>query len=384
MKDLSIYFQSLTLENQYGKETLGDYIHPYIKNKFPEINKKGIAIFEVPEYRNHQEVSKHHYENDFRKALYTLYKGFNWKHALYDLGTIQPGESIKDTYYAINVVCQELIKNDIIPIVIGGTQDLTKAIYNAYENLEQLVNVATVDNQLDLGSIDDELSHNGWLSHVVLHKPCYLFNYANIGAQSHYVPNSTIALFKELYFDICRLGEVNQSIQITEPFIRNTDILSIDLTSIRAGDLQNEHYTAPNGLLANEVCQITRYAGISDKLSSLGIFNYYSNGHKVTDELVAQLIWYFNEGYANRKGDFPLGSKKKYTKFRVYLEELEEEILFYKSNQSNRWWIEVPYPNSKTSKYMRHQMVPCSYATYNEAMAGDVPNLWWKTYQKLV
>lgn len=384
MKDISIYFQSIALEEHFENEMLGDFIHPYLKDDFPELENKGIAIFEVPEYRNHNEKIESHFRNDFRNALYTLYKGFNWKHTLYDFGTIKPGERIEDTYYAVNTVCQELIKKDIIPIVIGGTQDLTKAIYSAYEDLEQLVNIATIDNQLDLGGVEKDLSHDGWLSHVVLHKPCYLFNYANIGAQSHYISNKTIDLFNELYFDICRLGEVNQSIQVTEPFMRNTDILSVDLTSIRASDLQNDNYTAPNGLFANETCQILRYAGISDKLSSLGIFNYYSNGHKVTDELVAQLIWYFNEGYANRKGDFPQGSKKSYTKFRVYLEDLKEEILFYKSTQSNRWWIEVPYPNSKSSKYMRHQMVPCSYDTYQETMKGNIPNLWWKTYQKLV
>ncbi len=363
---------------------LGEFIQPYTNDEFPELEKKGVAIFEVPEYRNHSEKITGHFKNDFRTHLYNLYQGFNWEHSFYDLGTIQPGEKIEDTYHAINTVCQELIKKDIIPIVIGGTQDLTKAIYNAYEGLEQFVNLTTVDNKLDLGSVDKNLSHDGWLSHVVLHKPCYLFNYTNIGAQSHYIPNKTRDLFNALYFDVCRLGEVNESVRITEPFMRNTDVLSVDLESLRASDLQNNNYTAPNGLFANETCQLLRYAGISDKLSSIGIFNYYSNGHHVTDELVAQLIWYFNEGYANRKGDFPLGSKKAYTKFWVYMEDLKEEILFYKSNQSNRWWIEVPYPDSKASKYMRHQMVPCSYETYKETMKGNIPNLWWKTYQKLV
>ena len=384
MKDISIYFQSIALDQSFEKEMLGDFVCAYTADEFPELEKKGIAIFEVPEYRNHSKKIEGHFKNNFRTHFYKLYQGFNWEHSLYDLGTIQPGEKIEDTYHAINTVCQELIKNDIIPIVIGGTQDLTKAIYNAYEGLEQFVNLTTIDNKLDLGSVESDIYHDGWLSHVVLHKPCYLFNYANIGAQSHYISNKTLDLFNELYFDVCRLGEVNRSIKITEPFIRNTDILSFDIESVRASDLQNNNYTAPNGLFANEACQMLRYAGISDKLSSIGIFNYYSNGHKVTDELVAQLIWYFNEGYANRKGDFPLGSKKAYTKFRVFMEDLKEEILFYKSNQSNRWWIEVPYPNSKASKYMRHQMVPCSYETYQETMKGNIPNLWWKTYQKLV
>jgi len=384
MKDISIYFQSIIIEDKLEKEMLGGFIQSNTKGEFPNLDKKGIAVFYVPEYRNDIENNRNDYTNDFRSQLYKLYRGFNWNHTLYDLGTIIPGEKIEDTFHAISTVCQELIKKEIIPIIVGGSQDLTKAIYNAYESLEQLINISTIDNQLDLGNVDGKITNKGWLSHVVLHKPCYLFNYTNIGAQAHYIPNNTLDLFNDLYFDICRLGEINQSIQISEPYMRNTDILSMDLTSIRASDLQNNNYTSPNGLFANEACQILRYAGISDKLSSLGIFNYYSKNHKATDEMVAQLIWYFNEGYANRKGDFPVGTKKSYTKFRVFLEELNEEIVFYKSNKSGRWWIEVPYPGSKKSKFMRHQMIPCSYDTYQEAMKGEVPDLWWKTYQKLV
>lgn len=384
MKDISIYFQSISTEDKFEKEMLGNFIQANKNGEFPEIKKKGIALFYVPEYRNDKNNSDQKFINNFRSQLYKLHQGFNWNHNLYDLGTIIPGKEIADTFHAISTVCQELIKNDIIPVIIGGSQDLTKAMYNAYEKLEQLVNLTAIDNRLDLGSAEETITHEGWLSHVVLHKPCYLFNYANIGAQSHYIANNTLDLFNELYFDICRLGEISQSTQLAEPYMRNTDILSMDLTSIRASDLQNNNYSAPNGLFANEACQILRYAGISDKLSSLGIFNYYSKNHLATDEMVAQLIWYFNEGYANRKGDFPVGSKKTYTKFRVYLEELNEEIVFYKSNKSGRWWIEVPYPGSRNSKFMRHQMIPCSYDTYEEAMKGEVPDLWWKTYQKLV
>jgi hypothetical protein len=384
MKDISIYFQSIPSNEKYEEEMLGNSIRANIGDKFPLLDDKGTAIIYVPEYRNHSKGIENDFTNNFRNQFYKLYQGVNWSHTVYDLGTIVPGKEIKDTAYAIQTVCQELIKKNIIPIIIGGTQDLTNALYKSYEQLEQMVNLTSIDNQLDLGDIENEVHHEGWLSHVLLHKPCFLFNYTNIGAQNHYISNKTLDLFNELYFDVCRLGEVSQSIQLAEPFMRNTDILSMDLTSIRASDLQNNNYSAPNGLFANEACQLTRYAGISDKLSSFGIFNYYSNNHNVTDELVAQLIWYFNEGYAHRKGDFPIGSKKSYTKFRVFLEELNEEIVFYKSNKSGRWWIEVTYPGLKRSKFMRHQMIPCSYATYEESMKGEVPDLWWKTYQKLV
>ena len=116
--------------------------------------------------------------------------------------------------------------------------------------------------------------------------------------------------------------------------------------------MQNEQYTSPNGLFANEACQLMRYAGISDKLTSAGIFNCYTlHEEKTTNALIAQLIWYFNDGYASRKGDFPIGSKRNYKKYRVTLEELKEEIVFIKSDKSGRWWMEVPYPGLKGNRF---------------------------------
>lgn len=382
MKDISIYFQGVETEGSYEEGMLGNIIEIHTPNNFPDLSKKGIALIYAPEYRNASGIDSTRFTNNFRKHLYQLFQGASWEDAIYDLGTIMPGKTVSDTSYAINAVCQELIKKDINPVLIGGSQDLTSALYNAYEKLEQLVNLTTVDSQFDLGNINNNIHHQGWLSHILLQQSTYLFNYSNIGLQGHYTSKQTLDLFNDLYFDVCRLGEINQSIELAEPIMRNTDILSVDLTAIRASDMQNPLYTAPNGLFAHEACRIMRYAGISDKLSTVGIFNYYSEENSTTDELVAQMIWYFIEGYENRKGDFPIGSKKNYTKFRVFIEELNEEIIFYKSDKSGRWWIEVPYPKESSSKYMRHQMVPCSIETYQEAMKGDIPNLWWKTYQK--
>ena len=383
MKDISIYFQAVEIDQDFDKESLGQEINLHTPDNFPDIKEKGVALIFTPENRRNNKYTTEN-EDSFRKDFYQMYKGSNWNHSIYDLGTINPGEKIEDTVYAISAVCQELIKSDIVPLVVGGSQDLTIALYKAYENLEQLINLTTVDHKLDLGTTENEPREDQWLSHILLHKPCFLFNYTNIGAQSHYISPSTLDLFNDLYFDICRLGNINQDSKLAEPIMRNTDILSFDLESIRSSELSNGKYTSPNGLFANEACQLMRYAGISDKLTSIGIFNCYTNqNEKTTNELIAQMIWYFNEGYASRKGDFPIGSKRNYKKYRVTLEELKDEIVFSKSDKSGRWWMEVPYPGIKGHRFERHQLVPCSYEVYQEAMKGEVPDLWWKTYQKL-
>ena len=261
---------------------------------------------------------------------------------------------------------------------------MTYSIYKGYEKLEQMVNICSIDHKLDIGNPDEEINKDGYLSHLLTHRPCFLFNHANIGCQAPLVSKTELDLFNKLYFDICRLGEFNSDFKKAEPHIRNADILSLDLQSIKKSDFNANIHYSPNGFKAEQICQIAKYAGISDKLTSFGLFNYYPNDNlKTSEHLIAQIIWYFIDGINLRKGDFPVGSKKDYLKFSVHLEEYGNDLVFYKSNKSNRWWIEVPYPNNEKSKYERHHLVPCNHEDYQLAMKNEIPDIWWKTYQKL-
>lgn len=384
MKDISIYFQALEPIHSVD-ESLGSKIQYHTQDDFPQLEGKGVAIFYCPEFRNSSiKVDKVSSEL-FRNELAALYAGPSWGFEIYDLGNLLPGKDIQDTYFAISQVVEELVKKEIIPILIGGSQDLTYAIYKAYQKLEQTVNLVSIDSKFDLGSPDDSLSHDGFLSPILMHKPCYLFNHSVIGIQMPFVKQSEIDLFEKLYFDTCRLGEFNRDFTVAEPLLRNADIMSLDLQSIRASDFQGALYDSPNGFYADQICQIVKYAGISDKLTSFGVFNLFPQGLSNSSKgLLAQIIWYFLDGISQRKGDFPIGSKKEYLKFMVSMESSEDDLIFYKSNKSERWWLEIPYPQRNNSKYERHLMVPCNHSDYQLAMTGELPDIWWKTYQKLI
>jgi hypothetical protein len=205
-----------------------------------------------------------------------------------------------------------------------------------------------------------------------------------LGYQAPFVRQSEVDLFEKLYFDAVRLGEFVSDPRIAEPLLRNSDLLSIDLQAVRASDFKGDHYQNPNGFYNHELCQLARYAGISDKLTSLGIFNLLpGNLGEQSHQEVAQLIWYFMDGVSQRMGDFPIGSKKDYIRFTVFMEEIKHDLVFFKSNKSDRWWMEVPYPPKDGNKYERHHLVPCNKNDYDLALENDIPNLWWRTYQKL-
>ena len=80
---------------------------------------------------------------------------------------------------------------------------------------------------------------------------------------------------------------------------------------------------------------------------------------------------------------FPIGSKKNYVKFHVHMDDFKDDLVFYKSDKSGRWWLEVKYPAGESGKYERHQLIPCNKEDYEGAMENNIPNLWWRTLQKL-
>lgn len=390
MKDISIFFEpgyvpKRATEEIIFNETLGLKVDFHNESGFPDLDGKDIAIIGVLEDRKSQSNSGCGKAPDsVRRFLYQLAVG-PYDAKIVDLGNIRPGATIEDTWYALSQSVAYLIRRNIFPVIIGGSQDLTYANYLAYEKLEQTVNMVTIDSHLDLGAVEEDFSSRSYLGKIILHQPNYLFNYCNIALQTHFSDAKTLELMDKLFFDNFRLGEIRKDITETEPLIRNADIFSFDVSAIRFADAPGNRNAGPNGLFGEEACQMCRYAGMSDKLTSAGFYelNPEHDQRGQTAHLVAQMVWYLVDGYYNRKKDFPIGDRSLFTKYRVTSTNFDHEILFYKSNRSDRWWMDVPYPPDKRLKFERHHMVPCSYKDYQLASEGDMPDLWWRTYQKL-
>ena len=189
-----------------------------------------------------------------------------------------------------------------------------------------------------------------------------------------------------MYFDAHRLGDMQPFLHRTEPIIRNADILSFDIAAIRQSEAPGCSYAGPNGFYGDQAAQLCRYAGMSDKLSSFGIYEYNPelDHDGRTAHLAAQMIWCLIEGFSQRKRDYPVGDYAEYFKYIVPLLNEGHELVFYKSDKSDRWWMDVPYPTGQENKYERHHLVPCTYEEYQQATNEEMPDRWWKTYQKLV
>jgi len=363
--------------NGLSSQNLGSKVVLHTNEDFPDLNKIKLAIIGVKENRGaHIEIENTKLSH-IRKELYGLFPG-NWEASIADLGNILAGNDIEDTYFALRKVVASLLKMKIIPIVIGGSQDLTYPLYRAYDDLEQMVNLVSIDNKFDFGDASKPLSANSYLTKMIVEEPNNLFNYSNLGYQTYYNSQEEIDLVEKLFFDAYRLGEVSNNISIAEPVFRDADIVSVDLTSVKSCDSGNFITFTPNGFNGKEICSLSRYAGISDKVSIFGIFNH--NNSKQEAVLIAQIIWYFIEGFHYRSNEYPFGSRESYLKYIVPLED--EELVFFKSNKTDRWWIEIPFISNVNNKLKRNTLLPCTHDDYLGACSSEIPERWWKAQRK--
>ncbi len=365
-----------------AQQALGKKIKVHSRqNGIPDLDDVQLAIIGVQEHRN--DVNYIGTEISFdsiRKTLYSLYPG-NWNTTIADLGDIEPGESVEDTYFAIRTAITVLIEKKIIPIILGGSQDLTYANYRAYDMVMPMINIVNIDTNFDLGDANLPIRNNSYVGKIIVEEPYNLFNYSTIGYQTYFNSQEEIDLMEKLYFEAYRLGDISNDITMVEPLLRDAHIVSIDLKSVRAAEVSDNQKYSPNGFSGKEICAISRYAGISNKVSSFGVYEYKnSKNDNATSMLLAQMIWYFIEGVNCRVKDDDFSNDRQFQKFNVLVDS--DELIFYKSLRTGRWWIEIPFLPDVNNKLKKHTLLPCMHDDYVLATQGEVPERWYKAYRK--
>lgn len=388
--DISLYFRPSELfgssRPDWLAHTIGDHTAFHSPGQFPPLEGMQIAIIGLPDDPGHARPRACvHAPDAIREELYQLYLPAG-DLRIVDLGDLPPGATPADTQHAVAETIAELVRMGIVPIILGGGQAHTFTQYLAYERLERTVNLACIDPRFDLGEPDQALSDTSYLSQVVVRQPNYLFNYSNLGYQTYLVDQPGIELMDKLYFDVHRLGELRQSMADAEPVLRNADTLSVDMSAVRRADAPGTTRPGPNGFHGEEICQLMRYAGVSEKIGSVGIYEMdpTRDVDGITAQLAAQMIWCFLDGYRSRTNDLPWIDRKRFTRYRIPIKGHDQELVFYKSMVSDRWWMDIPYRAEQEARFERHHLVPCSYSDYRMACREEVPDRWWRTYQKLI
>lgn len=389
--DLSAYFEPVDMKRVgYQRDRflprLGDQFVTYnaAEKHFPSLNESSLVILGVDEDRGSGTNSGCKYGADeVRRFLYPLALPSGVGKIL-DLGNIVQGASLEDTHQAVVEVTAELLSTNHTIIYLGGGQDTTFPIYKAYAKLGRIINICSIDSRFD---IDEQrhLDSRNYLRHIVMQQPNYLFNFTNIGYQTYFVGEPYINLMEELRFDAYRIGWLQADLERAEPLMRNADCVSVDLGAVRQSDAPGNACPSPHGLYGEELCRLARFAGMSDKTTTFGLFEFNPQFdlHGQTAHMLAHVLWYFIEGVFNRKEDFPYRDPQNYRHITVPLHEQNLEIVFYKSKKSDRWWVQVPCDDDKMSRFRQHLLIPCLYSDYEQALSNKIPDLWWKFYQRI-
>ncbi len=374
--DLQLYFTGLSGFELNADERDGFAGNIKINNsKMPDLKGMDIAIFSV-EADGEDHVS-------IRQKLYGLKRGYG-RYRIADIGHLRNGVNQEQTLKRVAEICHYLIDRNILPIIIGDQHELDLGQYEAYQGFEKLVSFLNVDAFFDMDDTDSDHLGNSHVRKIMVHEPNYLFNYCHLGYQTYLVDRHAIETLEKLYFETYRIGEIRSDFKDTEPIIRNSDLLSFDVCAIKSADFPGSHAPQPFGLTGEEACQISWYAGINEKLSSVGFYGY--NKEKDDDNLksaqvLATMVWYFIEGFYHRKNEKNFKGND-YVKYVVSMPAEPETLSFYRSKLSEKWWMEVPV--SEELKSFDHCIVPCSYTDYEKATKGELPDRYIQTNARYI
>lgn len=347
------------------------------EDEFPDISAFKFALLGVPEHRRDEDYMGEAIDFDaVRMAFYGLYPG-NWDWSMVDLGDIIPGSSIEDTDFALREVLNELLKMGVMPIVLGGSQDLLYAHYRAFDGVQDMINVVNIDHRFDLGDHQKPMSNKAYVGKMVVDKPYNLMNYAVLGYQSYLNPPQEIALMDKLHFEAYRLGNLIKDITIAEPFMRQAQLVALDVSSVKSSAMSFRYHKSPNGFDSREICALSRYAGISNGVKSFGIYELKSfEKYESAPNLVAQILWYFIEGVSFRVNEGDLMNPDNFTIYSVPVDDMV--LVFKKSKRSGRWWMELPNNNTLNNNISSIALLPCTYEDYLSATEQNIPERWLK------
>ena len=341
-----------------------------------KIEKADLVIFGVEEDRNSLVAGSAKAPDKIREHLYNLNR-IAPRLKILDLGNLKIGNSENDTYFALKDVCETLRAKGKTVVIIGGSQDLTFGITKSFEG--EPFNMVTVDPKFDLKKGVKTIDSETYLS-LIFGKQRNMLSYTILGYQSYFTDSLELDQFTQSGCEVRRLGQIRYDMPQVEPILRNAEIFSFDVNSIRSIDAPGQYFLSPNGLYAEEACQLARYAGMADKTCIAGFFNAIPAMDKqdITAKLMAQVIWHFLEGFHNRTPEFPERLIGEFNHFVVEMEDVDLPLTFYQSRKTGRWWMEI-----RDAEEEKQMVVPCTEEDYQTASKNEIPDRWWKNLRML-
>lgn len=362
--------------NKFGNQVMTN--HEVIKEEPFNLYLIGVGDYAGYDGLTYQNVAP----DRVREQLYQLV--FPWKNLrIADLGNLKDnGKELN--LQNLSAVISDLVSSKAVVILLGGTQHLASAQYEAYVKMGEMCHFVLADETIQLQDYAKNLNNHSYLTKVFLSEPNFLFSFNLLGFQSYFLHPRYVDTLEKLSFNSYRIGELRNDFREVEPLVRDADMFSFSLNSVKSSNALGVFKPTPNGFTTEEACALCRYAGLSDKLSSISFLEFFPDNDVdgQTSMLAAQMVWYFIEGYTQRKGDYPeKENMPNFLQFFVTNEELDLEMVFWKSKKSGRWWLQ--HAGEPADKFSRHTATPCSYHDYLKAAEGEIPERFFNARKRL-
>lgn len=387
MVDLNEYFDPVSIEKPgfdflSGPASFSHNITIHTENNpIKDIRKFSIAIIGVPDGRNSPNAGSAKGPEKIREALYRLSR-IQGKSRIIDLGNMKNGVTFPDTLAGLSDILTMLVQNDIFPLIIGGSSALITSVDTCFTRLNLQYTLTSIDSRIDFQPEKRDIDSSSFLNQIIYSQKNPVSQFINIGYQTYLNDQQTINRLLKRKSELMRIGDVRQALHLTEPLLRDSDAAVIDIGVVRQSDAPGTMSPSPNGFYGEEICLISRYAGISDRLKVFGLFevNPDFDSRDQTTSLAAQIIWFFLDGFAQKQFETPVIkdlNSGRFIRYHVRVTDLDEELVFIKSSLTERWWIEIMTENNSS------HCIACSYEDYLQANRNEVPDRWVKAVARL-
>lgn len=367
---LPVNVHELSEDEGFRETQIGSHIAMYDED-FPDLEEADIVLIGCSENRGGgTDNKKSDGLNQIRKAFYGLYHWHsNVKMA--DIGNIKNGATLQDTYAALKSVVSELTEQKKKVVILGGSHDITKAQYEVYASLGQIIEAVVVDARIDF-NWDSPLSADHFLMEMLTSDPNFIRHYNHIGFQSYLVHPAMLETIDKLRFDCYRVGRVKENLEEMEPVVRNAELFSFDICAIQHSHAPSNTLT-PNGFNGEEACTLMQYAGMSTKASTIGIYGYLPqfDQHDLTAKQISHMLWYLMDGVHKGKQEANIHDSDNFNQYKMAFSEIE--ATFLQSKKTGRWWMQLP-----DGKY-----IACSQNDYITASANEIPERWMRAMERL-
>ncbi|MBX2920721.1 MAG: formimidoylglutamase [Chitinophagaceae bacterium] len=358
----------LSHDEGYQEGQIGKAVQVY-EEELPDVHAADIVLVGCGEERG-DGINRYSLAADVvRSRFYELYY-WHKEVQIADVGNIKCGAGLADTYAALRTVVSELVGIGKTVLILGGSHDLTLAQYDAYKVLNRIIEATVIDGLIDIQMSNPVRSKN-FLMEMLTGDPNFIRHYNHIAFQSYLVNPHMLETMDKLRFDCYRLGVVKEHMDEMEPVLRNTHLLSFDISALQHAAAPS-NYLSPNGLDGEQACMLTRFAGMSPNISTFGVYGYSVENdiQQLTAKQIAQMLWYFVDGRWQGKHEALLAERESFYEFNTVFGEID--TVFLQSKKTGRWWMQLP----------DQSYIACSYQDYIQASSNEIPERWLRAQER--